>query len=39
MHSGFNFGNTDRIHLILDMMPIDVFNNAIESKQNFMEVV
>ena len=39
MHSGFNFGNTDRIHLILDMMPIDVFKNALHTKQNFMEVV
>lgn len=39
IHSGFNHGNTDRIHLILDMMPINVFNNAVESKQNFMDVV
>jgi hypothetical protein len=39
LHSGYNNGTSDRIHLILDMMPIDVFNNAVVSKQNFMEKV
>ena len=39
LHSGYNNGETDRIHLILDMMPIDVFDNAVQTKQNFMEVI
>lgn len=39
MHSGANNGNNARIHLILDMMPINVFKNALHTKQNFMEVV
>lgn len=39
MHSGFNRGNSDRIHLILDMMPVSVFQQAVENKQNFLEIV
>jgi hypothetical protein len=39
LHSGYNNGTSDRIHLILDMMPVSVFNNAVLSKQNFMEKV
>ena len=39
IHSGFNNGSTDRIHVILDMMPGDTFNNAVSKKQNFMEKV
>lgn len=39
MHSGYNNGETDRIHIILDFMPIDVFNDAVVQKQNFMEIV
>lgn len=39
IHSGFNNGSTDRIHVILDMMPVDTFNNAVSKKQNFMEKV
>jgi hypothetical protein len=39
VHSGYNKGTTDRIHLILDMMPSDVFLNALQTKQNFMEIV
>jgi hypothetical protein len=39
LHSGYNKGTTDRIHLILDMMPSDIFANAVQTKQNFMEIV
>lgn len=38
MHSGYNKGNTPRIHLILDFMPEEIFNLAVRSKQNFLEV-
>jgi hypothetical protein len=39
VHAGYNNGNTDRVHLILDMIPFDAFDTAIQTKQNFMEVV
>jgi hypothetical protein len=37
MHSGFNYGTTDRVHVIIDLMPEDIFSQAIKSKQDFME--
>jgi hypothetical protein len=37
MHSGFNHGTTDRVHVIIDLMPEDIFSQAINSKQDFME--
>lgn len=39
LHSGVNGGSSDRIHLILDMMPIKTFYTAVREKQNFMEIV
>lgn len=36
-HSGFNSGSTDRVHVIIDLMSRDVFSEAIERKQDFME--
>lgn len=39
IHSGHNNGTTDRVHLILDLMPVSKFNLAVQEKQNFMEVV
>lgn len=37
MHSGFNHGTTDRIHVVIDLMPKDTFNQAVARKQDFME--
>lgn len=39
MHAGFNNGSSDRVHVIIDMMPIDTFNSAVSRKQDFMEKV
>lgn len=39
IHSGYNNGITDRVHLILDLIPVTTFNLAVQQKQNFMEVV
>lgn len=39
MHSGFNNGTSDRVHVIIDMMPITTFNSAVSKKQDFMEKV
>lgn len=39
IHSAFNNGSTGRVHVILDIMDLDVYNNALLIKQNFMEKV
>lgn len=39
VHSGFNKGTSDRVHVILDMMPTGTFNDALDRKQDFMEKV
>lgn len=39
MHSGFNEGTSDRVHVILDIMLNETFDNALERKQDFMEKV
>ena len=39
VHSGFNYGTTDRVHVIIDMMSADTFSHAVTNKQDFMEKI
>ena len=39
MHSAYNAGNQPRVHLVLDCMAEDVWNNAIANKVNVVEVI
>lgn len=39
LHSAVNNGLTNRVHVILDVMNLDVYNHALLTKQNFMEMV
>jgi hypothetical protein len=39
VHSAFNNGLTDRVHVILDIMNLNLYNDALLTKQNFMEKV
>lgn len=39
LHSAFNNGPTNRVHVILDIMDSNLYNNALLTKQNFMEKV
>jgi len=39
IHSAYNAGNDPRVHLVLDCMAEDVWNNAIKNKINVVEVI
>ncbi len=39
IHSAFNNGLTNRVHVILDIMDSNLYNDALLTKQNFMEKV
>jgi hypothetical protein len=39
IHSAYNAGNQPRVHLVLDCMAEDVWNNAIANKVNVVEVI
>ena len=39
VHSAFNKGMTNRVHVILDIMDLNCYNDALLTKQNFMEKV
>jgi hypothetical protein len=39
LHSAVNNGLTNRVHVILDVMNLNMYNHALLTKQNFMEVV
>ena len=39
IHSAFNNGMTNRVHVILDIMDLNRYNDALLTKQNFMEKI